>query len=498
VKSTVLGALASLLLVAAFPPTSLAFLAIPAVAVFLAAIRLAERPVHAWVAGGVFGVVYYAALFPWLAELGIIALIPLVVVQGIFPLVYARLLYAVSAHPHLQWILAATAGWGVMEYLRERIPLGGFPWGMVGYTAGEYAPLRGAAQWIGTSGWSMVLVAAAAALAVAIVDRRWEPQLFVPFGVVAILAIAGAALAPTSDGAEIRAVIVQGSSPCPGQRCSGERAATYAASLEMTSQIEEGSADLVVWPEGSTGFNVDPVLDPEVGEAISQQAARIGTVLLAGGDRPVSDTEWINANVVWNADGELVGEYRKRHPVPFGEYVPARDFFDWIPDLSRVPRDMIRGEGPAVFEVGEGMFGSVISFESSFARYSREHVREGAQIIVVATSQASYPYSNASDQLIGMTRMRSAELGVDVIHGSVTGRSTFITDGGFVGERTGLAEITSLAGVVQLRDAGLTLYARLGDWCQLVGIAWVVDRGVRALLRRSGRDAPAHPEASAH
>jgi apolipoprotein N-acyltransferase len=368
---------------------------------------------------------------------------------------------------------------------------------MVGYTAGEYAPLRGAAQWIGTSGWSMVLVAAAAALAVAIVDRRWEPQLFVPFGVVAILAIAGAALAPTSDGAEIRAVIVQGSSPCPGQRCSGERAATYAASLEMTSQIEEGSADLVVWPEGSTGFNVDPVLDPEVGEAISQQAARIGTVLLAGGDRPVSDTEWINANVVWNADGELVGEYRKRHPVPFGEYVPARDFFGWIPDLSRVPRDMIRGDGPAVFEVGEGTFGSVISFESSFARYSREHVREGAQLIVVATSQASYPYSNASDQLIGMTRMRSAELGVDVIHGSVTGRSTLITDGGVVGERTGLAEITSLAGVVQLRDEGLTLYARLGDWCQLVGIAWVVDRGVRALLRRSGRDAPAHPEASA-
>jgi apolipoprotein N-acyltransferase len=254
---------------------------------------------------------------------------------------------------------------------------------------------------------------------------------------------------------------------------------------------------LVVWPEGSTGFNVDPVLDPEVGEAISQQAARIGTVLLAGGDRPVSDTEWINANVVWNADGELVGEYRKRHPVPFGEYVPARDFFGWIPDLSRVPRDMIRGDGPAVFEVGEGTFGSVISFESSFARYSREHVREGAQLIVVATSQASYPYSNASDQLIGMTRMRSAELGVDVIHGSVTGRSTLITDGGVVGERTGLAEITSLAGVVQLRDEGLTLYARLGDWCQLVGIAWVVDRGVRALLRRSGRDAPAHPEASA-
>src|SRR5690606_20708849 len=141
-------------------------------------------------------------------------------------------------------------------------------------------------------------------------------------------------------------VIVQGSSPCPGQRCPGERAATFASSLELTSQIEPGTADLVVWPEGSTGFDVDPVLDPEVGAAIAAEAARIGAVLLAGGDRPVSDTEWINANVVWDRDGRPVGEYRKRHPVPFGEYVPARPLFGWVPELSRVPRDMVRGDGP--------------------------------------------------------------------------------------------------------------------------------------------------------
>ncbi|HVR33309.1 MAG TPA: nitrilase-related carbon-nitrogen hydrolase, partial [Acidimicrobiia bacterium] len=191
----------------------------------------------------------------------------------------------------------------------------------------------------------------------------------------------------------------------------------------------------------------------------------------------------------------LMGEYRKRHPVPFGEYVPARPLFGWIPDLSRVPRDMIRGDGPVLFDLDGVSFGSVISFESSFARYSREHVSAGADLLVVATSQASYPFSHASDQLIGMTRMRSAELGVDVIHGSVTGRSVFIIDGGILGEPTGLAEITSLRGVVQARSDGLTLYARLGDWVQLVGMAWLMDRWVRARLRRSGRTGPAGPAA---
>ncbi|MEX2279188.1 MAG: apolipoprotein N-acyltransferase [Acidimicrobiia bacterium] len=486
-RSTLLAAASGFVLVSAFPPNSIGFMVIPGIAGFLVAIRLASRPAHAWLAGGTFGVVFFTTLFPWLAELGVIALIPLVVVQAVFPLVYARLIYQSREREPVEWALIATAGWGLMEYVRERFPLGGFGWGMAGYPAGEYAALRNAAQWIGTSGWSMVLVAASAALAIVITERRIDWRVAAPIGLIGVLGVAGAVFGPRTDGAEIDVVIVQGSSPCPGQRCAGERAATFAASLELTSQIEPGAADLVVWPEGSTGFGVDPILDPDVGAAIAAQADRIGAVLLAGGDRPVSDTEWINANVVWDADGNLVGEYRKRHPVPFGEYVPARSIFGRIPDLDRVPRDMIRGDGPVIFAVDGATFGSVISFESSFARYSREHVRAGADLIVVATSQASYPFSHASDQLIGMTRMRSAELGVDVVHGSVTGRSTLITDGGVVGERTGLAEITSLEGTVQFRTDGPTLYTRLGDWVQLIGMAWLVDRWVRSALRRTGR-----------
>ncbi|MEX2654785.1 MAG: apolipoprotein N-acyltransferase [Acidimicrobiia bacterium] len=486
-RSTLLAAASGFVLVFAFPPNGVGFMVIPGITGFLVAIRLASRPAHAWLAGGTFGLVFFTTLFPWLAELGVIALIPLVVVQASFPLVYARSIYRSRQREPVEWALVATAGWGLMEYVRERFPLGGFGWGMAGYPVGEYTALRNATQWIGTSGWSMVLVAASAALAIVITERRIDWRVAAPIGLIGVLGMAGAVFGPRTDGAEIDVVIVQGSSPCPGERCAGERAATYAASLELTSRIEPGAADLVVWPEGSTGFGVDPILDPNVGAAIAAQADRIGAVLLAGGDRPVSDTEWINANVVWDADGNLVGEYRKRHPVPFGEYVPARSIFGRIPDLDRVPRDMIRGDGPVVFAVDGATFGSVISFESSFARYSREHVREGADLIVVATSQASYPFSHASDQLIGMTRMRSAELGVDVVHGSVTGRSTLITDGGVVGERTGLAEITSLQGTVQFRTAGLTLYARFGDWVQLIGMAWLVDRWVRSALRRTGR-----------
>src|SRR5690606_5235943 len=103
---------------------------------------------------------------------------------------------------------------------------------------------------------------------------------------------------------------------------------------------------------GST--NADPVNNPEVGEAIGDQARRIGAPMLVGGDRTVDDTHWVNANVYFDANGVIVGEYRKQHGVPFGEYVPWRPVFGWIPALDRVPRDMIPGDGPVVFEGGLG------------------------------------------------------------------------------------------------------------------------------------------------
>ena len=265
--------------------------------------------------------------------------------------------------------------------------------------------------------------------------------------------------------AGVEAAIVQGSTPCPFEHCPpDERLRTFQQHLELTRTIEPGSVFLVVWSEGSTGgLNADPVQNPEVGAAIAEEARRIGAWFLVGSDRPLSDTHWENVNIVFNPEGEIVGEYQKQHPVPFGEYIPFRPLFDWIPELDQVPRDMVPGEGPVVFDLGDGlMMGSVISFEGGFSRYPRQHVVAGADFIVVATNEGSYGTTPGSDQFIGMTRMRAAELGLDVVHAAVTGKSTFIDSYGAYGQTTGLGTEEVLYGVV---TAGRTpsIYARTGD-----------------------------------
>jgi apolipoprotein N-acyltransferase len=213
------------------------------------------------------------------------------------------------------------------------------------------------------------------------------------------------------------------------------------------------------------------VLNDDIRQAIADEAARIGAAMLIGGDRIVSDTEWINANVYFNDEGVILGEYRKQHPVPFGEYVPLRPLFEWIPALDRVPRDMIPGDGPVVFEEAVG---SVISFEGGFSRYALETRRAGANVIVVATNEASYgPEAPTSDQFIGMTRMRAVELGVPIIHAAVTGKST-TTD------KFGDFELTTALGTQEIFRAGYggsnsTIYTVTGDLLMyLVAVTGIV------------------------
>ncbi|MDH5615973.1 MAG: apolipoprotein N-acyltransferase [Acidimicrobiia bacterium] len=468
-RSFVASVAAGLLLVLAYPPRGWALLAPVAVAIFLTAIRSAETRRTAIASGAGFGLAFFGFLFPWLAELGVIALVPLLLLQAAFPTLYAGLLYRVKTGP--AWFLASVGGWALMELVRERFPLGGFPWGMLGYPAGEFTATRNATQWLGTSGWSVLIASLAAGVALYVTTRQRRDIWYPVFAGALFFLVAGlgGVFPNPASGQEIRVAIVQGSTPCPGTHCPDERALTYASHLDLTSRLAAGSLDLVVWPEGSTGgFRSDPVNSPKVAAAIGEQARRLGAVFLVGGDRPISDTEWINANVGFDTTGTIVGEYRKRHPVPFGEYIPARSLFDWIPELSAIPRDMVPGEGVVLFDLDGEKFGSVISFESSFARYGRDTVKSGAGLLVVATNQGSYPYSVASDQLIGMTRMRSAELGVDVVHSAVTGRSTIITDAGVVGPKTALAEPAVITGTVQMREGSPTLYTRWGDWVQVL------------------------------
>jgi apolipoprotein N-acyltransferase len=451
----------------AFPPFGPGVLIPLGVALFLAAARSVSTPRRGFLAGFLYGTLFIGLLMWWLVRLDwtALALAPL---QGVF---FGALGWWLARHrsaPPMIWVVFAVGGWALMELIRYRIPYGGMEWGAAGYALSDNLATRFPAVVIGVSGLTVLVVVVAAIGALALTGGFHRRLWWGMAGVLAVYALAGLVviLDAQEDVEPLRAVIVQGSTPCPFERCPpDQRLGTYNQHLELTRTIEAGSVDLVVWPEGSLGsFNADPVQNPEVGEAIGAEARRLGAWLLVGTDRPVSDTHWVNANVLFNPEGVIVGEYHKQLPVPFGEFIPFRTIFTrLIPELSRVPRDMIPGEGPVVFDLGPATLGSVISWEGGFSRYSRQHARQGANLMVVATNNDSYGAdAPTSEVFIGMTRMRATELGLDLIHGAVTGKSVIIDSSGFlVSEVAGNGEQAIVRSQVVPRAP--SLYAATGD-----------------------------------
>ncbi len=440
--------------------------------------------------GYLFGLGYFGVILSWLIQVELIAYYPLVMVQAVAVLVMAAGVYRFRDAPAWTFVVAAAGVGALTEFLRVRWPVGGFPWGSIGVTVGA-TPLRPSAQWFGATGWGVILTAMAA-MAVLVVLRRlsWK----VLGGGVIVLGVIGLAanLWPAvPDGEPISVAIVQGNSPCPGTHCEGERRMIYQSHLDLTRGLPTGP-DLVVWPESSTGRQSDPLRNPEVQAAIAEEAVRLEAMIMVGGDLDAGPDHFENVNAVFGSDGKIVGVYWKRHPVPFGEYVPLRPVFARVPALDRVPRDMIRGTEPALFDLDGVPFGTVISYEGAYARYERQAVRSGATFIVLATNEASFGESPASDQFIAISRMRAAELGVDIVHAAVTGRSAFVHADGRIEGLTDLFETTTVDGTLRVRSAGQTLYVRWGDWLQIAAmIAFLI-----LLVRSWFADRPRAGEAS--
>lgn len=457
----------------AYPRFGPGVLIVPGIALFLAGLRRSPSRRIGLVSGLTYGLVFFTGLMSWSLELGLIALVPLVVLQSLFVVWFGWWLAGYAEISAGKWLVLAVSGWALMELVRYHFPFSGLEWGGAGYAVSDLSLVRLGATVVGASGWTVIVVAVAAGVALVWHEPRsrlvWG-VFFLPVLVILVAAVPGVFVADDT-GPPVAVAIVQGSTPCPYEKCPpDERLRTFEQHLELTRTIQPGEADLVVWAEGSTGSsNADPIQNPEIGAAIAAEAERIGAWFLVGSDRPISETEWINANVVFDDEGDIAGEYRKQQGVPFGEYIPFRPIFDGIPELSQVPRDMVPGKGPVIFPINDVVLGSVISFEGSFSRFARQHVNAGANTLIVATNEGSYGRTSVSDQLIGMTRMRAAELGVPVVHAAVTGKSVIIDrTGDFVSDISGLGTEEIVFG--SLGASRATLYRSAGDWVMYLAV----------------------------
>jgi apolipoprotein N-acyltransferase len=502
--------LAGVALSLAFPGPDIGPVAFVALVPLLLAIETVS-PRRAAALGYLTGFVFFGLLILWIPTdflswtggVGWLAWLALCGAEACFVAAFAALVPATRRLGGWR-VLLLPACWATLELLRAHAPLGGFPWGILGVSQHAGGPLLPLARVIGAYGLSAVIVAVNLALAAwvrglarrsGLIPAAGWPALAVALVLVGLLAPA----APAPSGRPLNVVVVQaGLAGGHGLDRGASTQAVFDNFIRRTEALAgpgEQRPDLVVWGEGSV--DDDPLVNADRLQRIRQVAARVGAPLLVGATTHAGDGHFATDALLFTPGGQLADRYRKRRLVPFGEYVPVASLMGRILPVTRegVPFDKIPGRQLEPMTVDGTSLGTIICWESTYPEDSRTLVREGAQVLLVSTNNASFGEGPASLQHLASSQLRAVEEGRTVVQAAVSGVSAVVSPDGVASQRTGLYQQTTLRIPVAPRD-GLTLYARAGRLVEAVMIAVSVATALVTLSPWSRRrQAPSAPPA---
>ena len=520
---SIIAAVAGLALYASFPPLGWWWLSVPALALYISRIDEARAP-HALTVTFVFGMSFWVPLIDWI-PLAVGTTPPwfvLAFVQTLFLMGWALFvrwtqLWAWARGPVMHALFYALT-WAGVDAARSRWPWSGFPWGSVALpqvdsSLGRLAPYGGTTLITAVVVFLAVLVRrACAARDAAVVREHWFSRpalaLIVAAAFVAPLAVT---LPNQAENGMLRVGVVQGDIALPGaQAYSREGEVTdnnVRASLELASspEVAQNPVDLAIWGEGSV--DRDPVAFPAIGAAVDRASVALDAPILIGYTN-VNDHDRVkNWLAVWEK-GQGVDEsarYSKHVPVPFGEFIPFRDFIaSFATEVAQSSRDMEAGDEPPLMTIEARDGRSVplavgICFEAAYPLVIGDGVARGGQAIIVPSNNYHFRSSGESAQQGQLLRMRAMEYSRSAVQASTTGHSYVIRPDGSILESTGTEQAATLAADIPLRSS-LTVTGRVGErlpgavmavtfLISVLAFVTVIGQGIRdsARARRASR-----------
>jgi apolipoprotein N-acyltransferase len=460
-----------LLLTASFEPVAIPYLAPFGLAAFVLATReLSVR--RAGLVGLVFGIAFYFTHIDWMrTSIGPDAWAALSMIEALFYGVVGLAVPLVRRLPAWPAWLAAT--WTAVESLRSGWPFSGMPWGRISYAVVD-TPVAPALAYVGMTGLSFLFALVGFLLAAAI--ETWLPTAagsvrrtrgLALGGVVAVLALMVVpAVAPydTEETGSAVVAAVQGNLPGPANDILFDHRGVTRNHVDATIRLAaEGiRPDFVLWPENSTA--VDPFLDSEVNDGIREAVAAIGVPVVVGGIVDDGSDHVLNQGIVWDPETGPGDRYTKQHPVPYGEYIPFRRYWDpKFGALALIGRDMKSGTRTSPLRVAGIPVADAICFDVAYDDVMREQLQEGAELLTVQTSNASFIFTDQIDQQFAITRLRAIESGRWLVVAASNGITGVIAPDGTVVASADPRTTAVLVERVGL-STELTPATRMGAW----------------------------------
>ncbi len=487
VKRAAVVALAGVAVALGFEPFAWFWLIFPGLIVLAWAVHTVTLR-QSVLLGFIFGMGFMLTLLPWIQRIGFDAWIGLSALEALFYAAVGLGLRLVA--PFAWWPLGSAAVWVLGEELRSVIPFGGFPWGRLAFASID-TPFEHLMSWGSTGVTSAAIAVLGFALAGFFARSktvRWE-SLAQTVGVIAVVMLAD--LFPwqpaASSNAPVQIAAVQGNVPGNGAETVAQEKYVLDnhayATIDLARQVKAGQAtqpDLVLWPESST--DIDPFQSPAAYAEIQKAVDTIGAPVLVGAmvNGPTPNTD-LNEGILWLPGTGPSQTYAKRHPVPFGEYIPLRTYLaPLFHRLDQIPRDMVPGSKPGMMPVAGTTLGDLICFEVAYDSLVQDVVHGGAQFLVVQTNNATYMGTGQDQQQFDIARLRAIETGRYVATVATNGISGLIAPDGSVLQQlpvrttalyqASIPQLTGISPGVQLGVWLRGLFAALGVGAVVIGI----------------------------
>ncbi|MDP3734818.1 MAG: nitrilase-related carbon-nitrogen hydrolase [bacterium] len=496
--------LSGVLIGLALPPSlfrGLSFIAIaPFIALLWSNVGARRLMAHGTIAGTTAAMFYFSWIFetlpltwlgvhttPVLVGIFVFTVLSLGLFWGIFfGLFLVAVKKIVGAHTSL-CPLAALLLWPVFEYIRtfaysfhpytigEGTIVGdhtGFM--LLGDTLAEIPAVRMFAPFLGDYGLSMIVLLPNIAFALFMVGsmknlaRRQALvgasffAIFVMLWSVGALHLSRATHSP--DRVPIRIAIVQTAFGVVDNTREGfaetasiraERARRGVVLQSLFTQALARAPDMVVMPEGiGTVFEMsDTAPYPDLTEIRMRLGEERDILVLDTGLPPKKWNRNINPATLLDNTTGVIGTHEKRFLMPWGEYTPY--VLEWVTRVFDLQwRDLLFRYRPGskidVFETRLGAIAVLICSELVSPKMGREVARRGADISIIASSEAILHSSERLQaQNLAIARIRAASFRKPLVYVSNGGRSFALDERGeilwqsaSIGEVVAVVEVT--------------------------------------------------------
>lgn len=420
---------------------------------------------------------------------------------------------AMQRHGSTITALASASAWVACEALIPKL-LGD----TLGHGLQSSALLRQSADLWGAAGLSFVLLLVNAAVfealhrthAGAASPARLKPWALA-FALPLVLALYGlwrshdAALDVPAEAARLRVAMVQ--SNITRYEDLRREVGAYAVIRRVLDThyalsdqaIAEQRADALLWSETvyPTPFGHPRSAD---GAELDQEIAAYAhsrQVPLVFGTYDLDGAGEYNAAAFLDPERGLLGYYRKTHPFPLTEHVPAWLDGDGLRRALPWAGTWQPGHGPRVMPLRtkDGREVDVlplICLDAVHPRLAIEGARLGAQAIVSLSNDAWFTqWPQGAELHLAVASFRSIETRLPQLRVTTNGLSAVIDARGEILARTGMGEAAVLMGEIADHAPPPTLMLRLGDWVGRAGLLFLSTLSLLALWRRLKARTPA-------